>query len=120
MPHIIIDHSNNLNFGDNWRDVAAACHDLLVEIMPTSIASCRTRIVPHAQYYVGDHADQNKKGFVSVTVKALSGRSAETLTKAGTEIFKLVSTHIGNLNPNIHVEYSVEMADLAPVYIKAV
>lgn len=120
MPHIIIDHSDNINFGDNWHDIAASCHDLLVEIMPTSAASCRTRIVPHALYHVGDRADQDKKGFVSVTIKALSGRSQDTLTKAGTEIFKLISNHVQKNHPNLHIEFSVEMADLAPVYIKAV
>ena len=120
MPHIIINHSDNINFGDNWRSVLESCHDILTETLPTSITSCRSRLESHAQYHVGSVENQNQKGFVSVTIKAMAGRSAETLTMAGTAIFKLIQSHVTQQNPNIQVEFSVEMVDLAPVYIKAI
>ncbi len=48
----------------------------------------------------------------------MAGRSEETLTKAGTKILQLVSDHVKSLNPNLHTEFSIEMVNLSPVYIK--
>jgi 5-carboxymethyl-2-hydroxymuconate isomerase len=48
----------------------------------------------------------------------MAGRSEETLTKAGTQIIELISAHVKKLNPKLHTEFSIEMVNLSPVYIK--
>lgn len=118
MPYISIDHSDNLNMGDNIGDVLATCHDILVEILPTKMEACRSLVEKHSCYHVSDRNNQEQKAFVTVVIKIMAGRSEDTLTKAGTKIIELISTHVKTLNPHLRTEFSIEMVNLAPVYIK--
>jgi 5-carboxymethyl-2-hydroxymuconate isomerase len=118
MPYIRIDHSDNLNMGDNINDVLATCHDILVEILPTKMEACRSLVEKHGCYHVGDADNQSQKAFVTIVIKIMAGRSEETLTKAGTQIIELISAHVKKLNPKLHTEFSIEMVNLSPVYIK--
>jgi 5-carboxymethyl-2-hydroxymuconate isomerase len=118
MPHITIEHSDNLIFGNDWKKLLSDCHDILVTELPTTLSSCRSRIISTQYYYVAD--GQKPNAYIAITIKALAGRSDEALTKAGKLIFTHVLSYVKDLNPHADIECSVEMADLAPIYIKQV
>jgi 5-carboxymethyl-2-hydroxymuconate isomerase len=121
MPHIIIEYSANLSLGYEWEDMLKECHQILTDTLPTSIESCRSRIIPCEIFHVGDHRDDDDKAFVAVTIKALvtPERTEEILTNTAKEIFKVIHDRIRNENlDNNRIDFSVEIVPLSPVYIK--
>lgn len=119
MPHMIIEHSDSILWGDNVTDLLADCHEALVDLLPTVISSCKSRFHPVSVYHVGDRSVDPARVFIAVRLRVMAGRSEETLQKTGRFLFDKILNYVQPLNPDLSIDLSVEVGNLDSVYLKA-
>jgi 5-carboxymethyl-2-hydroxymuconate isomerase len=115
MPHIVFEFPANHSDQDRVITFLKQTQTILVETLPASLPSCKSRAVPYDSYLVGDGESGNV--FYHLHVKIKAGRSQETLNKAAQQLLDLMresfSPKLGTDNPS----YSVEIQELAPTYL---
>jgi 5-carboxymethyl-2-hydroxymuconate isomerase len=89
MPHIVIEHSANLDRHVDWQSVFETARSAAAEtgVFPLGGIRIRTHRCEHVALADGDTAH----GFVDVTLKMGRGRDVETRRRAGDHIFGAVS-----------------------------
>lgn len=111
MPQITLDYTANVNLGD-VQVLVAQIHDLLTERLPTSLDNCRTRVVCHETYRVGDGAPD--KGFVHLRIDILKGRSLELRTAVGEALLELLKASLSQ--PGVAI--TLALGELPDVYCR--
>ena len=85
MPHLILEASSNIvETNDKIKQTLQKCQNLLVEKLPTQLASCKSRLILHDVFILADNQERN--AFVHLTVKLLKGRSAELLRETSANL----------------------------------
>ena len=77
MPQLILEYSSNILEKDSFEALFKKCHELLVKVLPTELATCKSRAIECDTYYIGDGSPKN--AFVYVIIEVMPGRSQETL-----------------------------------------
>lgn len=108
MPQILFEYTANADIG-NKPELINQIHSLLADRLPTKLASCKTRLVKHEEYAIGDHYQQGS--FVALTIKVLKGRKAELLAEISQELFRLLQSFY-----HAETQLSVEIEELADNY----
>ena len=88
MPTIHFEYTDNLNLSDKIKPFLTSIHKTLVDIIHTDLATCRSLIVPHTSYVVGDGNANN--AFLQLTIKILPGRSADLKKQLGAILFEKI------------------------------
>lgn len=114
MPHLIFECSDEIKSKLSFDQIFVELHQMLSDVLPTQISSCKSRVVPYNQYLVGD--DENNL-FIHLTIKILSGRTSEVKNKASEKALELLEQVINDLNMT-KVSISVEVLDLSASYLK--
>ncbi len=89
MPHIVIEHSANLDRVVDWPAVCEAARHAASEtgVFPLGGIRVRTHRCDHVAIADGGTAH----GFVDVTLKMGRGRDVETRRRAGDHVFQAIS-----------------------------
>ncbi len=116
MPHLILEHSDNLIKKIHFHTLFRECHEALTRILPTELKSCKSRAIECKEYYLGDGAPDY--AFIHLTIRLFAGRSLETMTHAANSVMQLLQNHMSDTNQKIHV--SIEMVGIDKThYFKA-
>ena len=109
MPHIIIEHSSNIDNKNDIIKLLPIIHDLLVSEISANINACKSRVYELDNYLV---ADNIKKSFIHITIKIMSGRSEEQKNNFGNILLKKLNDFFKDL-PNLsNLSISLEIAEL--------
>lgn len=114
MPHLIFECSDEIQLKLPFKQIFIELHQMLSDLLPTQISSCKSRVFPYCQYLVGD--DENNL-FIHLTIKILPGRTTEVKSKAAGKVIELLEQVANDLNMT-KVSISVEVVDLSASYLK--
>ena len=81
MPQISIEYTANIGSGFDAQGFARTVHDLLVEHADASLANCKTRLVEHERFLIGDGSPRN--AMIHLDLRILPGRSDEQKRRLG-------------------------------------
>ena len=73
MPQITIEYSGNIGTGFDAPAFAATVHALLVEHADAALFNCKTRLIEHQRFLIGDGSPAN--AMIHVDLRILPGRS---------------------------------------------
>ena len=108
MPQIAIEHSRHLAGRYDVRALALAIHRAAVDIIDTTLESCKTRIVTLDETVIGDGHSQN--AMLHIDFRGLSGRTPEQKRRLGERILALA---VEALPKDLrHTQVTVEIRDL--------
>lgn len=100
MPHLLLECTSNIQVKP--QEILSSCNNLLVDIANAKREGCKSRLLFHENYCIGNGEKEN--AFVHITVKLLPGRSEETKEKLGMALLELCKKHISQKNLQITVE----------------
>ena len=116
MPHLILEHSANLDEQTNFTALFKQCHRYLAEHLPTDIQSCKSRALAYSDYFVGD--GQVKTAFVHLTLKIMAGRTADTLDRVGKQLLVYLQNYFAPAGQQQQLALSLEIVELSAAYFK--
>lgn len=116
MPHVTLEHSQNLVEKSTLIPMLQKVHEILVETLPARIEGCKSRVVACDTYLVGDGNPLN--AFVHMHVKIKSGRSAEVIDTAGKQLLSLMQESFAPGQQGRYLCLSVEIENLAETYFQ--
>jgi 5-carboxymethyl-2-hydroxymuconate isomerase len=80
LPHLVLEHSANLEAGPDLPAVLERLHAALAETGPFDVARIKSRVVRHELFRVADGAPD--RSFVHLTAAVLDGREEHVLRSA--------------------------------------
>lgn len=115
MPHLILEASSNIiETNDKVKVILQDCQNLLVERLPTNLTSCKSRLVLHDVFVLGDNNPAN--AFVHLSVRILKGRSVDLINEVSKLLVKVLSQGFSKSSEQLHLGISVEITDLNDNY----
>jgi 5-carboxymethyl-2-hydroxymuconate isomerase len=110
MPHIVIEHSANLDDSVDWPALCGTARRAAAEtgVFPLGGIRVRTHRSDHVAIADGNPAH----GFVDVTLKMGRGRDVETRRRAGDHIFQAVSTALDQAFAKTTVALSLQIVEI--------
>jgi 5-carboxymethyl-2-hydroxymuconate isomerase len=117
MPHIVLELSDNVLEKNNLKPLLQHIHRVLAENLPTLLSSCKSRVIEHAHYLVGD--GHHEQGFVHVRIGILPGRTTQHKTNIGQVVLQHITTYFEQSKQKLGVQLSLELHDLDEAYFKA-
>ncbi|MFD0277259.1 5-carboxymethyl-2-hydroxymuconate Delta-isomerase [Kitasatospora sp. NPDC127111] len=90
MPQILVDHSADLDF--DRAGLVKEIHQLITEVIDTTVAECKTVFRPAAQYTVGDGT--TGQAVMLVEIKILAGRSLEQRAELTSRVLALLESYL--------------------------
>ncbi|MBS0286344.1 MAG: hypothetical protein JSR17_03560 [Proteobacteria bacterium] len=115
MPQIILEQSSNVQ-ETNHRELLLEIHHILTDKLPTQIEGCKSRVLIHNEYVVGN-GDANN-GFVHLNISVLKGRSVELLSDIGQIVMAKLTDFYAKSLKNINLQITVQIGELPDVYLK--
>ncbi len=112
MPHIIVEHSNDIlskevmNFLPELQKTVAA-----VKEGNFDLEACKARVLGFDEYFVGSSSAQNSS-FFHVTIKILAGRAQAVKVKLAQEIAKTAQEFLKEKNLKSRTDLSVDIVDM--------
>lgn len=116
MPHLIVEVSSNIIDHINHHQLFSPLHQLLQQKLPTDILSCKSRLVAHDRYYLGDGNQPN--AFMHLTFKIMPGRDKKKLTILCQEIIDYLKNYAQELKTENTITISLELLELDDYYLK--
>ena len=117
MPHLLLEASTNIvETNDKIKQILYKCQELLVEKLPTQLANCKSRLIMHDVFVLGDNNPKN--AFIHLTVRVLKGRSQELLSSTSRSLFELLQESFSKSKENLNLGISVEITELNDSYAK--
>lgn len=113
MPQITIEYSDNVKCSD-LKSTASGLHQILCQMLPTEVRNCKTRIIMHEDYLIGDG---NESGaFVHVDIAVNGGRTMEVINSTAKVVLEHMRNAIGDQGPGLQI--TVEIRELSAAYFK--
>lgn len=81
MPVVHFEYTNNLSIESQVHSFLKEVHASLVDIIKTDLLTCRSVIICHQDYLIGDGDPHN--AFIQLSIRMLPGRSKETKDELG-------------------------------------
>ncbi len=81
MPHLTVEHSADCGADIDWQAVLGELHRVTAATIATDIRNCKSRVVRHECFRVGD--DSCGDGFVHLDALVLEGRSTQARGELG-------------------------------------
>ena len=115
MPHIILECSDNIIESD-LKPICVDIQNILVDKLPTQLDSCKSRIIRHKNYVLGDNHINN--AFVHVFISVMPGREQKLINIISEIILdRLKEFFLESLNC-LNLQLSVAINDLPESYRK--
>jgi 5-carboxymethyl-2-hydroxymuconate isomerase len=109
MPQISIEYSPTIAATFDARRFASEVHTLLVAIVETELASCKTRLVELGDVVIGDGSDAN--AMIHVDVRILSGRTPAQKRQLGEAVMAALAAAVAKPE-GLDLQFTVEVRDL--------
>lgn len=116
MPHLTLEYSKNVCEHQKLDTLFEKCHALMVEILPTELASCKSKALEYKNYYIGD--GNTKNAFVHLDLKLLTGRTEETLHALSQRLLQCLSEHFAESFKTLNLQISLEITELSKIYFR--
>ncbi len=113
MPHLIVEYSSNLEANIAPSALAAAIHAAALETGIFPIGGCRTRLLRHEIYVIGDGHPDNR--FVHVQARIGAGRPAEVRQRAAEHIFASLKATTASIFASQPLGLTFEIVEIDPV-----
>lgn len=112
MPHIVLEHSSNVDLPSDLSELFSTIHELLVEKLPTQLSACKSRVIKYGNFYLGD-GDKNN-GFVHLGVKIIKGREENLKVEVGEELRQILESYTRTVDAAsaLNLQISVEIFEL--------
>lgn len=94
MPVVLFEYTDNLSISNKIKPFLLQAHKLLVAIIKTDLATCRSTITKHQDYVVGDGGAEN--AFIQLSVRMLPGRSETTKHELGKHLSEIIHETFGD------------------------
>jgi len=112
MPHVTFEVSDNLPTKDRINDdLLKQCHVLLAAKLPTTVDTCKSRVIELNHYYLGD--GDKKNAMVHITLKVLAGRTQAVLNDTVHALLDLVGSHLADALGDTPVDITCELVELS-------
>ena len=112
MPHLVIEHSadiQNLQIQNLQKEIQDIMSKVEGNFDPDQ---CKCRSVSFAEYLVGN-PNQNTSSFIHITLKVLTGRTAEVRKNLSQKIAEFTKIFFTNLNlKTSRCEISVDLVEM--------
>lgn len=113
MPQIIFEVSDNIIEKD-FQKTLAKIHSILTETLPAQLDSCKSRVIRHKEFLIGD-GDINY-AFISLSIWVISGRTKEILDLAASKITTVLQSDFKESVDKLNLKISVAIGELPEVY----
>ena len=110
MPHLIIEHSANVEQVVDVADLVAVMHDAALSTGVAAVDSLRTRAARRDVYAIGDRHPDN--AFIAVTARLGAGRDLETRRRFLETLMGRLDRHLGDAGRTMML--SVEVQEIDP------
>ncbi|MEM7325606.1 MAG: hypothetical protein AAF531_21145 [Actinomycetota bacterium] len=110
MPHLIIEHSNNIGDATASQFLVDRVHRAAQESPIVPAAGLRTRATARSAYRVADGREDN--AFVAVVARLGPGRTAAEKSTFISLVLDVVEAAVVELAPDLVVSYSVEYQEI--------
>ncbi len=103
MPHIILEHSANLEIS-SYNSIFSDIHSILEQYVSANPKNCRSRARVASHYYVGNGEQENK--FLHLDINLLSGRTDDAKKECGRILLDKLKTVFTDTKLQITVKLS--------------
>jgi len=115
MPQIILECSNNVIEKDS-KSLLLQIHHILTENLPTELRSCKSRVIRHHDFVLGDGNEDN--AFVHLSIGVMKGRSHELLSAVASTIMTALKDAFSLSLTKLNLQITLAIQDLPAVYEK--
>ena len=112
MPHLAIQHSNNIET-ERMQTLCDALHDVLVSTKLFPLGGIRVRAIPCPAFSIADRHPQN--AFVDMVYRIGVGRSETDKKNTGELLMKAAEAHFAAELSSPHFALSLEIVEIDPV-----
>ena len=109
MPHIILEHTDNIHKTD-ILDLFKSIQDILVKLAEVQSQNCKSRAIQLNNFHV--ESNNKNEGFVHMEINILEGRSEEIKTKIGRESLKVLKSFFKNDRLRNSIQCSLEIREM--------
>ena len=110
MPQITLEFTANVRIDSDWGTLLPKIHQLVSKIAGIPIGNCKSRILEHTRYYVGDGSGE--QAFVHLEIAILEGRDDTTKAELGNSLLSMLQTHLLPENAGKDLQITVEIKDI--------
>ncbi|MCT4635943.1 MAG: hypothetical protein N4A31_06890 [Rickettsiales bacterium] len=115
MPQIILEASDNIIERD-FKQTLSKIHHILVDTLPTKLESCKSRVILHKDFLIGNGYMNN--AFIHLSIKIIEGRTRETCKLAANKILEELKDSFQESMNRLNLKFSIAIDNLPKVYIK--
>lgn len=115
MPQIILEASDNIIETD-FEQALSEIHQILVDILPTKLEACKSRVIRHKEFLLGDGNINN--AFIHLSIKIVQGRTKEIIDTATNKIMIVLQNNFKESENKLNLKLSVAIDDLPQSYLK--
>ncbi len=94
MPHLIVEHSDNLSHSHDMAELAQQLSDVVVATGIFPLAGIRVRMHPVETYAIADGHPDN--AFVALIMRIGAGRDLETRQRGGQAVFDCLCNYFSD------------------------
>jgi 5-carboxymethyl-2-hydroxymuconate isomerase len=109
MPQVTIEYSGNLGTAFDSRACARVVHDRLVEHAAAELGNCKTRLIEHGEFLIGDGARQY--AMIHVDLRILPGRSDDQKGALGRAVLEALEQALSGVS-GLDLQLTVEVREL--------
>lgn len=113
MPHLAIQHSNNIET-ERMQTLCNTMHDVLVSTKLFPLGGIRVRAIPCPAFSIADRHPQN--AFVDMVYRIGVGRSAADKKNTGELLMKAAEAHFAAELSSPHFALSLEIVEIDSDY----
>ncbi|MFT3741236.1 MAG: hypothetical protein QM752_00900 [Gammaproteobacteria bacterium] len=98
MPHVILEHSANLQ-GIDYQNLFSALYSAILRRLP-DIGTCKLRAVPQVHYFVGAENGENAFAFLRVLMKPGAERTAQVRERLAQDLIPILKKAVDPVKKN--------------------
>lgn len=111
MPHLRLEHSQNVTLPAELRALLNQLHGTLAEIGGIRIENFKSRVYAADSYFIGAGNEEN--GFVHLDIRFLEGRPKAVQQRIGEEAVRILVASCQPLNSAVDLQITAEVRDIA-------
>jgi 5-carboxymethyl-2-hydroxymuconate isomerase len=112
MPHIILEHSANLESDLDINVLVRALHDAALTCPTIDLLALRSRAERREHVLVADGNPEHR--FAMVTARILAGRSDAVKQQIADTLFATLKDGVSGLNPGMGLALAVDVVEIEP------
>jgi 5-carboxymethyl-2-hydroxymuconate isomerase len=113
MPQIIFEVSDNV-IEQDFYSILAEIHQVLTDTLPAKLDSCKSRVIRHKEFLIGDGSE--KYAFIHLSIGVIKGRTKETLDLSANKITSILQDNFAESANKFTLKISVAISELPEVY----